>query len=268
MAWFSLERPMVEHLALEPATAKELDLPGFRHGFFTRKGGVSAGLYGALNAGPGSNDEPGFVVENRSRIAAYFDVAPNGLLSPYQFHSSEVVAVDAPYSGGRPRADAIVTAKRGLAVGVVTADCGPLLFADRNAGVIGAAHAGWQGAIGGVIENTIVAMEKLGAKRSNLVAALGPTISQKNYEVGADFEAKLIARDAAVAPCFNAGQTPDKRQFDLPRYILMRLERAGVLGVDTGLCTYANPQRFYSYRLTTHNNEPDYGRQMSAICLE
>ena len=259
---------MVEHLALVPATAKELDSNGLRHGYFTRSGGVSSGLYGSLNAGPGSNDQPELVAENRARIAKYLGVAAPQLLSPYQFHSAEVVTVNAPFAGERPRADAIVTGKPGLAIGVVTADCGPILFADLDAGVIGAAHAGWQGAAGGVIENTIAAMETLGAKRASMIAVLGPTISQTNYEVGADFEANLLARDANCAAFFISGASSDKRQFDLPGYILMRLERAGVAAFDTGICTYVHSDRFYSFRRTTHRHEADYGRQMSAICLE
>jgi polyphenol oxidase len=259
---------VVAHIALVPAIAKELALPGLRHGFFTRGGGVSSGIYSSLNAGPGSNDMPELVAENRGRIAGHLGVASSNLLSPYQFHSSEVVIADGPFYGERPRADAIVTAKKGLAIGVVTADCGPVLFADVQAGVIGAAHAGWQGAVGGVIENTIEAMEKLGAKRGKMIAVLGPTISQKNYEVGVDFEAKLLKRDAAGAAFFIAGNAPNKRQFDLPGYIMMRLERAGVTGFDTTLCTYTQSERFFSYRRTTHRLETDYGRQMSAICLE
>jgi polyphenol oxidase len=259
---------MIDDNTLAPTKAEVLDVSGLRHGFFTRQGGISSGLYDSLNAGPGSNDTANLIVENRRRIAAYLGVAPAFLVSPYQFHSSDVIVVDAPFSGERPRADAVVTAKAGLAIGVVTADCGPLLFADLRAGVIGAAHAGWQGAAGGVIENTIAAMEKLGSLRSNIVAVLGPTISQSNYEVGADFQDKLLARDQAGAGFFIAGKAKDKRHFDLPGYILMRLARAGVKGFDTALCTYANPDRFFSYRRTTHQNEPDYGRQMSALCLE
>jgi polyphenol oxidase len=258
---------MTCHESPRPIRHPALEIAGIGHGFFGRDGGVSDGVYASLNAGPGSNDEPMFVIENRARIAFALGVENDHLISPYQFHSSDVVVVDTPFLGTRPRADAIVTAKRGLAIGVVTADCGPLLFADVKAGVIGAAHAGWQGAVGGVIENTIAAMENLGAKRSDMVAVLGPTISQKNYEVGVDFEEKILAKDNAGAAFFAAGQSGDKRQFDLPGYIMMQLSRAGVNGVDTGLCTYANPERFFSYRRTTHKQEPDYGRQMSALCL-
>ncbi len=259
---------MVEHPAILPVVAEELKIAGLRHGFFTRVGGVSSGVYGSLNAGPGSNDSPELVAINRRRIAEQMGVAPTHLLSPYQIHSAAVVVVEDLFSGERPRADAIVTSTPGLAIGVVTADCGPLLFADVSAGVIGAAHAGWQGAVGGVIENTVAAMETLGAKRGNIIAVLGPTIRQLNYEVGADFETKLLVHDAKSAGFFVEGQAADKRQFDLPGYIMMRLERAGVSGFDTGLCTYAHNDRFFSYRRTTHRQEADYGRQMSAICLE
>jgi polyphenol oxidase len=259
---------MTCHDTPRPIRHTALEIAGIGHGFFGRDGGVSGGIYSSLNAGPGSNDEPMFVAENRARIAFALGVDKDHLLSPYQFHSSEIVTVDAPFQGERPRADGIVTAKRGLAIGVVTADCGPLLFADAKAGVVGATHAGWQGAVGGVIENTIDAMEKLGAKRANITALLGPTISQKNYEVGSDFEAKLLARDSEGKVFFGAARAEDKRQFDLPGFIMMRLKRAGVAGFDTGFCTYADETRFFSYRRTTHKKETDYGRQMSAIFLE
>jgi YfiH family protein len=253
---------------LAPVTAPQLSGPGLRHGWFTRTGGVSQGVYASLNAGPGSGDDQALIAENRARIAAHLGVETAYLLSPYQFHSAEVVTVDAPFAGERPRADAIVTATRGLAIGVLTADCGPVLFADMQAGIIGAAHAGWQGAAGGVVEATIAAMLALGAARERIIAVLGPTISQKNYEVGADFEARLMQTDAAGAPFFAPGATPDKRQFDLPHYILMRLARAGVSASWTGHCTYADAERFFSFRRTTHAGEADYGRQLSALVLE
>jgi polyphenol oxidase len=259
---------MTCHESPRPMRHSALEIAGIGHGFFGRDGGVSDGVYASLNAGLGSNDEPMLVIENRARIAFALGVENDRLISPYQFHSADVVAVDAPFKSDRPRADAIVTATPGLAVGVVTADCGPLLFADVSAGVVGAAHAGWQGAVSGVIENTIVAMENRGAKRSDIVAVLGPMISQKNYEVGADFEAKILAKDQSASVFFVTGQSADKRQFDLPGYIMMRLLHAGVNGVDLGLCTYSNPERFFSFRRTTHKQEVDYGRQMSAICLE
>jgi YfiH family protein len=245
-----------------------LALPGLRHGWFTRQGGVSSGVYASLNAGPGSNDDAALVAQNRARIAASMGVAASHLLSPYQYHSSEVLAVSAPFAGERPKADALVTRTPGLALAILTADCGPILFADARNGVIGAAHAGWQGALGGVIENTIAAMEKLGAERGSITAVLGPTISQPNYEVGADFEAKAVARDAASAGFFAPGAVADKRWFDLPGCILMRLGRAGVEARWTGQCTYADAGRFFSFRRTTHAGEADYGRQASVIVLE
>lgn len=259
---------MSENPQLMPVVAKLLAKPGLRHGFFTRNGGVSSGVYASLNAGPGSNDDVSSILENRGRIATELGVKANHLLSPFQFHSSEVVIVDQPFSAERPRADGIVTAKRGLAIGVLTADCGPLLFADRKAGVIGAAHAGWKGAVGGVIENTVSAMETLGARKQDIVAVLGPTIGQGNYEVGADFEADLLARDSAGAAFFVAGLAADKRMFDLPGYIMMRLTSAGVQSENLALCTYANAGQFFSYRRSTHKSEIDYGRQLSALCLE
>ena len=258
---------MAENPGLQPAVSKNLDFPGLHHGFFTRAGGVSSGLYQSLNAGPGSHDMPLLVTENRARIAAHFGVMPQCLLSPYQFHSADVVVVGEPFSGERPRADAIVTATRGLAIGVVTADCGPLLMVDPDAGIIGAAHAGWQGAIGGVIENTLQAMESLGAVRKRMTAVLGPTISQYNYEVGLDFKEKILGSDQAGCDFFTLGKTPEKWQFDLPGFIMMRLTKAGVAAFSTDLCTYAHPQQFFSYRRSTHQAEPDYGRQISAICL-
>jgi polyphenol oxidase len=254
--------------ALAPVTSDALAAPGLRHGWFTRRGGVSGGVYGSLNAGPGSGDAADRVAANRALIAGHLGVSPSHLLSPFQFHSAEVVTVSAPFSGERPRADAIVTATPGLAIGVLTADCGPVLFADPAARIIGAAHAGWQGAVGGVLENTLAAMVALGARPTRIIAVLGPTITQRSYEVGADFEANVLARDPGAEPFFAAGATASKRQFDLPGYILSRLARAGVASHWTGHCTYADPELFFSYRRTTHAGEADYGRQLSAIVLE
>lgn len=262
-------RPMTQDFAaLNPVQHTALAVSGVRHGWFTRAGGVSTGVYASLNAGPGSSDASEAVAANRARIAAHLGVAPNRLLSPFQFHSAEVVSVDQPFAGERPRADGIVTATRGIAIGVMTADCGPVLFCDAGAGVAGAAHAGWQGAAGGVLENTIAAMERLGARRENIRAVLGPTISQPNYEVGADFALRLTGADAAAQAFFQPGVSPEKRQFDLPGYILMRLARAGVESSWTGQCTYGDAERFFSFRRTTHAGEADYGRQLSAIVLE
>jgi YfiH family protein len=244
-------------------------LSGIRHAFFTRDGGVSEGLYGTLNGGTGSNDAPAKVVENRSRMAAALGVAPDCFLTAYQIHSPDVVTIDRPWAPQeRPRADAIVTATRGLGIGVTTADCGPVLFADRDAGVVGAAHAGWRGAFTGVLEATVAAMEACGASRACIVAVLGPTIRQPNYEVGPEFVARFEAADPAnlrfFAPSLRAGHA----MFDLPGFIVARLGEAGIDRIeDVGCCTYADPARFFSYRRSTHVREPDYGRHVNAIAI-
>lgn len=240
-----------------------------RHAFFTRDGGVSHGIYASLNGGVGSNDAPEKVAENRARMAEALGVAPDRLLTPYQIHSADVAVADEPWTHeARPRADAVVTRTPGLAIGVSTADCGPLLFADNEAGVIGAAHAGWRGAVTGIIEATIAAMEKLGAERSRIAAALGPTISQQNYEVGPEFVARFLAADVENARFFTDSERAGHAMFDLNGYIADRVQRAGILNfADLGLCTYADPDRFYSYRRTTQRGEPDYGRHINAIAL-
>lgn len=244
-------------------------LSGIRHAWFTRKGGVSEGpLYASLNGGMGSQDERAAVLENRRRMAEHMGVAPERFLSVWQVHSPDVIAVDGPWPGERPKADALVTATPDLAITVATADCGPVLFADAGAGVIGAAHAGWQGAFKGVLEATVAAMEALGARRSAITATIGPMLSQRNYEVGPEFVARFQAQDAANSRYFTPSQKPGHAMFDLPAYNVMRLERAGVGEVsDLGLCTYADEERFYSYRRTTHRGEPDYGRLICAIAL-
>jgi YfiH family protein len=240
-----------------------------RHAFFTREGGVSDGIYGSLNGGVGSNDAPEKVSENRARMAKTLGVEPQHLLTPYQIHSPDVVVAEESWTPQtRPCADAVVTCKRGVAIGVSTADCGPLLFADDEAGVIGAAHAGWRGAFTGVIEATLAAMEKLGANRSRIAGALGPTISQQNYEVGPEFIARFESVDAENARFFVASQRAGHAMFDLKGYIAERIKRAGVAQFeDLGFCTYAEPDRFFSYRRTTQRGEPDYGRHISAITL-
>jgi polyphenol oxidase len=245
------------------------ELAGIRHAFFTREGGVSDGVYASLNGGPGSNDVPVRVVENRARMAAALGVAPDCLLTAYQIHSPDVVTVERPWGAQeRPRADAIVTRARGLAIGVTTADCGPVLLADEKAGVIGAAHAGWRGAATGVLEATIAAMEHCGADRARIVAALGPMIRQENYEVGPEFISRFQAEDAANARFFRPSARPDHALFDLAGYIAARLAAAGIHHVeDLGHCTYADPRRFFSYRRSTHRREPDYGRHINAIAL-
>ena len=240
-----------------------------RHGFFTRAGGVSLGVYESLNCGIGSRDAPERVAENRARAAAALGVAPERLLTPYQIHSTEVVIAETPWTlDDRPRADAVVTRRGGLAVGVSTADCGPLLLADEEAGVVGAAHAGWRGALAGVVEAAIAAMERIGAARRRIVAALGPTIRQPHYEVGPELVERFLAADPANARFFSPAPRADHALFDLPGYIASRVRRAGVTQFeDLGLCTYREPARFFSYRRATHRGESDYGRHVNAIAL-
>jgi hypothetical protein len=249
-----------------PSLAK---LARIRHAFFTREGGVSRGVYTSLNGGVGSSDAPESVVENRARMAAALGVAPECLLTAYQIHSPDVVVANAPWTPeARPRADAIVTRTPRLAIGVSTADCGPLLFADSQAGVIGAAHAGWRGAFTGVIEATVAAMEKLGAERTRIVAALGPAIRQPNYEVGPEFVARFTAASTDNARFFTPSERNDHAMFDLAGYIADRIQRAGIVEFeDLALCNYAEPERFFSYRRTTQRGESDYGRHINAIAL-
>ena len=245
------------------------ELAGVRHGFFTRSGGVSHGVYATLNGGTGSNDAPDNVTENRARMAIALGVTPDRFLTAYQIHSPDVVVVEEPWTHDRrPRADAIVTRLPRLAIGVSTADCGPLLFADAEAHVIAAAHAGWRGALAGVIEAAIAAMEKLGAQRSRIATALGPTIRQPNYEVGSEFVERFLAADADNKRFFKPSTSSGHAMFDLGGYIAERLQRAGITNFeDLGLCTYAEPERFFSYSRTTKLGEPDYGRHINAIAL-
>jgi YfiH family protein len=244
-------------------------LPGIRHGFFTRAGGVSEGVYESLNGGVGSEDSPAKVAENRARMAKHLGVAPDRFLTCYQIHSPEVVVAETPWpSNERPRADAIVTRTPNLAIGISTADCGPVLLADPEARVIGAAHAGWRGALTGVIEQTVAAMEKLGAKRGRIVAAAGPMIRQSNYEVGQDLIDRFVTTDPNTIRFFKPAQRPGHSMFDLAGYVVSRLRRAEIAEIeDLGLCTYADPAQFYSYRRATHRAEPDYGRHINAIAL-
>lgn len=243
--------------------------PSIRHGFFTRQGGVSEGLHASLNGGLGSSDRPERVAENRARMAERLGVAPGALLGLYQVHSAEVVTVRKPWTvDGRPRADAMVTDRPDIALGIATADCGPILFADAHRGVIGAAHAGWRGALSGVIEATLAAMETLGARRDRIVAVLGPTISRPAYEVGPEFQARFLEADADNGRFFAPAERAGHSLFDLPAYIATRLSAAGIAQHgDLGLCTYADEARFYSYRRATHRREADYGRLISAIAL-
>lgn len=241
---------------------------GIAHGFFTRTGGVSQGLYDGLNVGLGSDDDPEHVAENRRRVAACLGVPSAPLTGPYQIHSADVITVSAPFRGERPKADGVVTATAGLPIGILTADCGPVLFADSEARVIGAAHAGWKGALTGVLENTVEAMEAIGAKRDSIKATLGPMISQSNYEVGPEFVDRFVSDDAANTEWFRQSKKPGHAMFDLPGYILDRLNKAGIAARSVDTCTYADEEKFFSYRRATHREEPDYGRQISAITLE
>ncbi|WP_205911828.1 peptidoglycan editing factor PgeF [Rhodobacter sp. SGA-6-6] len=237
-----------------------------RHGFFTRKGGASSGIFAGLNCGAGSSDQAEIVAINRARAAEAMGVAPQALVTVNQVHSADVVTVAGPLSD-RPRADAMVTATPGLALAVLTADCQPVLFADPEAGVIGAAHAGWRGALDGVLEATVAAMETLGAKREAISAVIGPCISQAAYEVGPEFLDAFRDEDPAYTRFFANGQG-DRLLFDLPGFGLHRLRAAGVGQADwVRHCTYRDSERFYSYRRTTHAGEADYGRLISAIRL-
>lgn len=245
-------------------------VPGIRHAFFTRAGGVSAGIYAGLNAGLGSQDEPENVKENRRRMAAALDVAPERLLTLHQIHSPDVVVATEPWSStARPRGDAMVTKVPGIALGVTAADCGPVLMVDPKTRVIGAAHAGWKGALTGVLEATIDAMEEQGAARDNVIVGLGPMLRQRNYEVGMEFVERFEQADADNARFFSSASRHGHAMFDLPGYIHARLAAAGVLMVDDiDLCTYADEDSFFSYRRATHRKEADYGRHVHAIVLE
>ena len=244
-------------------------IPGLRHAFFTREGGVSTGIYDSLNGGVGSRDDPAHVRENRARMATAMGVAPDHFLTVYQVHSPDVAVVSGPWpTEARPHADAIVTRTPGLAIGITTADCGPVLFADAKARVIGAAHAGWKGALTGVLEATVAAMEKLGAERQGIVAAIGPLIRQHSYEVGAEFVTRFTEVDAENADFFVPSSRDGHAMFDLAGFIRSRLENAGVLMIDDlGDDTYSD-DRFFSYRRSVHRHDGDYGRHVHAIALE
>jgi len=244
-------------------------VPGLRHAFFSREGGISAGIYAGLNGGLGSNDDPADVAENRRRMAEQMGVAPLHFIGVHQIHSPDAVVASGPWEGAlRPRADAIVTRTEGLAIGVTAADCGPILFVDPNARVIGAAHAGWKGALTGIVESTVDAMEKLGAERAGIVAAIGPLIRQHSYEVGSEFVERFVDADAENALFFIPAARGGHAMFDLAGFIRKRLENSGVLMIDdVGVDTYSD-ERFFSYRRSVHRQEPDYGRHVHAIVLE
>lgn len=241
-------------------------LSPIRHGFFTRRGGASSGVFHGLNCGSGSSDQSEIVSINRARVAAAMEVAPEALTTLHQVHSPDVVTVTEPLNGTRPKADALVTATPGIALAVLTADCQPVLLADAQAGVVGAAHAGWRGARSGVLEATVDAMVGLGARREDIHAVIGPSISQGAYEVGEEFMEDFLDDDPQNARFF-AGGRGDRPHFDLPAYGLHRLREAGVEAEWTRHCTYSDPDRFYSFRRATHAKEADYGRLISVIRL-
>jgi len=242
---------------------------GITHGFFSRNGGASAGIYASLNCGPASKDDAAHVRENRRRVARHLGVAEEKLLSLYQIHSAKVVVVDTPWDGDRrPEADGMVTRVPGVALGILAADCGPILFCDPVAGVIGAAHAGWRGAIGGVLENTVEAMARLGAKPARIAAVLGPTIAQASYEVGPEFPAPFLAEHAAHARLFVPSTRAGHFMFDLPAYIATKLRGLGLGRVDDVVRdTCAEEKVYFSYRRSVLRGEPGYGRNISAIAL-
>ncbi|MET0653475.1 MAG: peptidoglycan editing factor PgeF [Hyphomicrobiaceae bacterium] len=252
---------------LAPIIAPCLEGAAIRHGFFNRHGGVSQGIYASLNCGLGSRDETAAVRENRARVAAHLQAA--SLLTAHQIHSPTVVVVTEPWPHAeRPRADALVTATRGIALGVLAADCTPVLFADPVAGVVAAAHAGWRGAIGGVLESAIAGMEGLGARRQDIRAAVGPCIGPDSYEVGWDFERDFLGRDADSRPFFSRPSPVVRPHFDLPGYALHRLRRAGLgHAASCTVCTYSQTDDFFSYRRSQARGDVDYGRQISAIVL-
>jgi polyphenol oxidase len=245
-------------------------VPGIRHAFFTRAGGVSSGIYAGLNGGLGSQDEPQKVHENRRRMAATLDVAPEKLLTLHQVHSPDVIVATEPWpSTVRPKGDAMVTKVPGIALGVTAADCGPVLMVDPKARVIGAAHAGWKGALGGVVEATVAAMTRLGAAPGRIRAAIGPCIAQRSYEVGPEFPAPFLAENADNADFFVPARRAGHFMFDLAAYVERRLARAGVGAIQRAPCdTVAEETRFFSYRRACLKGEKDYGRGLSAIVLE
>lgn len=244
-------------------------IPDVRHGFFTREGGYSTGDYAGLNCIFGTGDDPETVKRNRRHVATALGIGADRLVTPYQHHSADVVAVTIPWAReDAPKADGLVSAAPGIAIGISTADCAPVLFADKQANVIGASHAGWRGALSGVTDRVVIEMERLGARREAISAAVGPCISGANYEVGAEFHAQFLADDKDNERFFKPSIREGHMMFDLPAYLVQRLCAAGVGSVEcTGQCTYADEQRFYSYRRATHRGETTYGGQISAITL-
>ncbi len=251
----------------DPALAA---LDGVVHGFFSRRGGVSDGLFASLNTGFGSGDDPACVAENRARATKALGLAPDRLTTAYQVHSALVETVTAPIPhDAAPRADGFVTATPGIALGILTADCAPVLFCDPQARIIGAAHAGWRGALGGVLEGTVRAMEALGARREAVIAAIGPCIGKDSYEVGTEFPAPFIADNPATRACFSAATRPGHHMFDIEGYVAQRLRAMNLAAVTaSGLDTCALEPQFFSFRRATLRGEPSYGRGLSAIAME
>ncbi|WP_372707073.1 peptidoglycan editing factor PgeF [Brevundimonas sp.] len=255
-------------MALGPITHPLLDKVGVRHGFFTRHGGVSTGLYDSLNTGVGSADDPAAVSENRRRVTAHLDGVPDDLAACYQTHSAVARVAELGWKGERPEGDATVTATPGVICAVLTADCAPVLLVDAEAGVVGAAHAGWKGALGGIVQSTVTAMQTLGADPRRIVAVVGPCIAQTSYEVDTAFRDRFVHHDSGSGRFFIPGIAPDKRLFDLPGFVLWRLEQAGVGDAAwTGHDTRTDETRFFSNRRAYLDGESDFGRLMSAISL-
>lgn len=255
---------------LEPIQSPALSgIDRLAHGFFTRRGGVSEGIYASLNCGPGSRDDRSAVAENRRRVAVHLGVAPAHLLTCHQHHSTDAIVVTEPWTfETMPKADALVTATPGLAVGALAADCAPVLFADAKARIVAAAHAGWKGAVGGILEQTVATMERLGARRSDIRAVLGPCIGPESYEVGPEFEQVFVEKSHENSKFFRRFESRPRPYFDLPAFVIARLEGLKLGQVESrSRCTYAHDGELFSYRRTTHRREPDYGRQISAIVL-
>lgn len=252
---------------IEAASLSGLD--GIRHGFFTRQGGISTGIYAGLNCGLGSNDQRTSVLENRSRVAATLGEASAPVITLHQTHSATAHIVSGPVDlANLPKADAVVTATPGVIAAILTADCCPVLFADPDAKVVAAAHAGWRGAVGGILESTVRKMIEAGAKRERILAAIGPCIGPAAYEVGPEFEAELLALNIGNAQFFSKPNPKERPRFDLPGYVLARLNGLGLQSTSSATaCTYENESRFFSYRRTCHRKELDYGRQISAILV-
>lgn len=261
--------PLPISTKLEPVLSSAISDFGstISHGFFTRKGGVSEGIYDSLNVGLGSDDKQDMVATNRQLICQALGAEAEQLATVSQIHSADVAFVEQPMTEDRPRADALVTNMPGLAIGILTADCGPVLFADADAGVIGAAHAGWKGAMGGVLENTVLKMIELGARRENITATLGPCISQGNYEVGPEYLSRFLNADMSNNRYFVPSKKEGHSMFDLTSYVVTQLTNSGIIADSVNLCTYQDENRFYSYRRSIHKNQQDYGRQISAIML-